>query len=114
MAASFTRGRFVAHAAAVIDDQSHADGDVFALEDGKFLLDFVLVDAKVLRLEAVSEALAVVDDGRVQNDQVDVDDQLRALLASVGILAGRMAVAGNWEREPGRRRQKQRKQQRKL
>src|SRR4029077_19987726 len=82
-------GTLIAHAAAIIDDQSHADGDVFALEDGKLLLDFVFEDAKVFRLEAVGEALAVVDHGGVQNDQVHPEGQLRALLAGVGILAGR-------------------------
>ena len=40
----------VAHAAAVINDQTHADGNVFALEDGKFLFGFVFEDAEIFLL----------------------------------------------------------------
>jgi len=53
------------------------------------LFHFVFEDAKIFRLQAIGEALAVVDDRRVQNDQVDVEGNFRALPAGVGILAGR-------------------------
>src|SRR5439155_7850148 len=82
-------GTLVAHAAAVVDDQPHADGHVFTLEDGEFLFDFVFEYAKIFRLEAVGEALAVIDDGRVQHDQVNVHLDAGTLFAGVGILAGR-------------------------
>src|SRR5712692_1304920 len=82
-------GTLVAHAAAIIDHQPHADGNVLALEDGKFLFDFVFEDAKIFRLEAVGEALTVIDDRRVQHQQVNVNLDAGALLTGVGILAGR-------------------------
>ncbi len=79
----------VAHAAAIVDDQPHADRHVLALEDGEFLLDFVLKDAKIFRFEAVGEALTVVDDRSVEHHQADVHLEDGTLLAGVGILARR-------------------------
>src|SRR5207249_7226010 len=65
------------------------DGHIFALENRKLLFNFVLEDAEIFRLQPVGEALPVVDDCRVQNDQIHVEDNFRTLLADVGILAGR-------------------------
>src|SRR5882762_6620715 len=81
-------GTLVAHAAAIVDHQPHADRDVLALEDGEFLFDFVFEDAKIVRLEAVGEAMTVIDDGRVQDDQVNVNLDAQTLFTGVGILAG--------------------------
>jgi hypothetical protein len=78
----------VAHAAAIVNHQPHTDGHVFAPENGEFLFDFIFENAKIFRLQAVGETLAVVEDARVQNDQVHVDGQLRTLFAGVGILTG--------------------------
>src|SRR5271163_2973828 len=66
-------GALVAHAAAVINDQTHADGNVFALEDGKFLLAFILEDTKIFFLESVGKPAAIVEHGGVQHDEADVD-----------------------------------------
>ncbi len=82
-------GTLVAHAAAIVDHQPHADGNVLALEDGKFLFDFVFEDAKIFRLEAVGEALTIVDDRRVQDHQVNFNLDAGTLFTGVGILAGR-------------------------
>ncbi len=77
----------VAHAPAVIDDQSHADRNIFALEYRELLLDLVFENAKIFRLEAISKALAVIDDGRVQHDQVHVNLDTGTLSCGVRILA---------------------------
>ncbi len=90
-------GTLVAHAAAIVDHQPHADGHILALEDREFLFHFVFEDAKIFRLQAIGETLAIVDDGRVQNDQIDVESNFRPLPTDVGILAGR------WRRAIGRR-----------
>ncbi len=83
-------GAFVAHAAAVVDDQAHADGNVFAFEDGKLLFDLVFVDAETVLGEAVHEFAAIVDDGGVENDEVDVHFDFAAGLTLTGVfLAGR-------------------------
>ena len=79
----------VAHAAAVVDDQAHADWQIFAAEDGQLLFDFVFEDAEIFRFQAIGEALAVIENGGVQDDKVDVDLDARALFASVGVLSGR-------------------------
>src|SRR6516164_8678111 len=61
----------VAHTAAVVDHQSHADGNVLALEDGEFLLDFVFVDAEIVLSETFDEFAAVVQNRGVENHEVD-------------------------------------------
>src|SRR5215472_17870845 len=53
-------GPLVAHAAAVVDNEPHADGNVFALEDRELLLDLVFVDAKIVLRETFDEFAAVV------------------------------------------------------
>ena len=53
-------GTLVAHGAAVVNDQAHADGNVFAFENGKFLFGFVFEDAEILFFEAVNEFASVV------------------------------------------------------
>ncbi len=58
-------GTLVAHGAAVVNDQAHADGNVFALEERKFLLGFVLKDAEVVFLEAVNKFAAIIEHGGV-------------------------------------------------
>jgi len=64
---------FIAHASAVIDDQPHAYRDIFAFEHGELLFDFIFQDAKTLLFEAVRKAAAIVQHGRVQNDEVHLD-----------------------------------------
>jgi len=66
-------GTLVAHAAAIVDDQAHTDGNIFALEDGELLLDLIFVDAEILLGEAVNEFAAVVENAGVKNDEVDVE-----------------------------------------
>ncbi len=100
-------GPFVAHAAAVVDDQPHADGDVFAFEDGKFLLDFVFQDTEILLLEAIGEAAAIIKHGRVQNDEVDLNFYARALLFGAGLLARRDRL---WQRNGELRRRGKRRE----
>jgi hypothetical protein len=58
------------HAAAVVHDQAEADGNVFLLEDGQLLLDFVLQDLEVVLYQSGDEHAAVIQHGNVQNDQV--------------------------------------------
>src|SRR4029077_18981692 len=79
----------VAHAAAVINDEAHADGNVFAFEHRKFLLGLVFEHAKILQLQAVYKSSTVVDHRRMQHDEVDVlsDDCARLLLPRRGGLA---------------------------
>jgi hypothetical protein len=77
----------VAHGAAIVDHQAHADGNVFAFENGKFLFGFVFEDAEVFFLQAVNEFASVVENGGVENDEVDVDFYGAALL--LGALTGR-------------------------
>src|SRR4029077_12672374 len=74
-------GTLVAHAAAIVNDQAHADGDIFALENGEFLFDFVFENPEVFVFQTVGEALAVVKNGGVQNDEANVNLDARALLA---------------------------------
>jgi hypothetical protein len=77
----------IAHAPTVVDDQTHADGNIFALEDGQFLLDLVFQDAEILLLKSFGEAAAVVDNCGVKDDEVDVDAD--AAFLPGGILARR-------------------------
>ncbi len=51
-------GDLVAHAAAIVDDQAQADGNVFLAEDRELLLDLVLEDAEVFLLQARNELAA--------------------------------------------------------
>ena len=88
-------GAFLAHAAAVIDHQTHGDGNVFALEHGKLLLGFILKYAEVFFLQAFSEASAIIEHGGMQYHQVDADLD-RPLVA--GVLARRKRLRSSWER----------------
>ena len=73
----------VAHAAAVVNDEAHADGNVLAFEDRKFLLGLIFKHAEIFLLQAVDKTSAVVDHRRMQHDEIDVlfDDCARLLLA---------------------------------
>jgi hypothetical protein len=53
------------------------------------LFDFVLENPEVFVFQAVGEALAVVENGGVQNDEADVNLDARALLAGVNAGARR-------------------------
>jgi hypothetical protein len=77
----------VAHGAAVVDHQAHADRDVFAFEEREFLFSLVFEDAEIVFLEAVNEFAAIVEDSGVEDDQVDVNFYGSTLL--VGALIGR-------------------------
>src|SRR5262249_51656765 len=66
------------HAAAVINYQAHADGNVLALEDGKFLLLFSFVNAEIVTSQAVHKVAAVVNDRGMQHHQVYVHLDLAA------------------------------------
>src|SRR6516162_8383295 len=81
-------GTLVAHTAAVVDHESHADGNILALEDGEFLLDFVFVDAEIVLGETLDEFAAVVQNRGVENHEVDIK-----LDAAAG-LAGRLGFGG--------------------
>src|SRR5207245_2696327 len=86
---SFVDARaLVAHAAAIVDHQPHAYGHVLAFEDGQFLFGFIFKDAKIFRLEPIGEALTIINNGRMQDDQVDVHLDAGTLFAGVGILTG--------------------------
>jgi hypothetical protein len=85
----------VAHAPAVVDHQAHADGNVFALEDRELLLDFVFQDAKILLLQAIGKAPAIIQHRGVQHHQVDVH-------ANPRILPDRSRLAGRRRRRAGR------------
>src|ERR1035438_2241006 len=63
----------VSHAAAVVDDQTHADRNVLALEDREFLLGFILEDAEIILAQTFDEFAAIIEHGGVQNDEVDID-----------------------------------------
>jgi len=84
-------GALVAHAAAVVDDEAHADGNIFAFEDGELLLDLVFVDAEIFLGQAVDEFATVVEHAGVQDDEVDVELDFAAGLGggAIGIDAGR-------------------------
>src|SRR5208337_479657 len=81
-------GAFVAHAAAIVNDQAHADGNIFALEEGELLLDFVFVNAKIVLREAFHELAAVVEDGGMEHHQADIQLDVAARLPLAGILVG--------------------------
>ena len=68
---------FVAHAAAVIDHQTHADGNIFALKNRELLFGFVFQNAEILFLEAVDETATIIQHSGVQNDEVHIDANLR-------------------------------------
>lgn len=76
----------VAHGTAVIDNQAHANGNVFAFEDRKFLFGFIFEDAEIFFLEAVDEFAAIVENSGVEDDQVNVHLDAAALAI---VLAGR-------------------------
>ena len=80
-------GTLVAHRAAIVDHQAHADRNIFALEERKFLFGFVFEDAKIVFLEAINEFAAIIEDGGVKDDEADVDFNGAALL--VDVLIGR-------------------------
>src|SRR5882724_893620 len=95
----------VAHAAAVVNDEAHADGNVLAFEDRKSLLGLIFEHAEVFLLQAVYKSSAVVDHRRVQHDEIDVlfDDCARLLLSRrrglvvlrrERILARRLRISG--------------------
>src|SRR6266481_1378188 len=80
-------GTLVAHRAAIVDHQAHADWNIFALEERKLLFGFVLEDAKIVFLEAINEFAAIIEDGGVKDDEADVNFDGAALL--VDVLIGR-------------------------
>lgn len=80
-------GPLVAHGAAIVNDQAHADRNIFALEERKFLFAFVFEDAEILFFKAVDKFAAVIEDCGVKDDQADVNLDGAALL--VDILIGR-------------------------
>jgi len=86
---------FVAHGAAVVDDQAHADGDILAFEDGEFLLGFVFEDAEVFFFETFGEFATVVKNGGVEHDEIDVHANGAAL--AIGLL-GRIGGLRIWQR----------------
>ena len=80
-------GTLVAHGAAIVDHQAHADRNIFALEERKFLFGFVFEDAKIVFLEAINEFAAIIEDGGMKDDQANVNLDSAALL--VDVLIGR-------------------------
>ena len=80
-------GTLVAHGAAIVNHQAHADRNIFALEERKFLFGFVFEDAKIVFLKAINEFAAIIEYGSVKDDQADVNFDGAALL--VDILIGR-------------------------
>jgi hypothetical protein len=79
----------VAHAAAIIDDQAHANRDVFAPEERELLLDLVFKNTEIVLLQTISEAAAIVNHARVQDDEINVDTNL-------GILTGARLPRRRW------------------
>src|SRR5208282_1689217 len=77
---------FVAHAAAIVNDQAHADGNIFALEEGELLLGLVLVNAETVLRESFHEFAAIVDNGGMEHDQTDIQLDAAARLPLGGIL----------------------------
>jgi hypothetical protein len=66
---SFVDARaLVAHRAAVVNDQAHADGNVFAFEKRKLLFGFVFEDTEIFFFEAVNEFAAIIENSGMQND----------------------------------------------
>src|SRR5712692_10351027 len=63
----------VAHAAAVVNHQAKTHRNVFALEDREFLLHLVFKHAELFLFQSIGKAAAVVEHGRVQDHQVDVN-----------------------------------------
>ena len=80
-------GTLVAHGAAVVNDQAHADGNIFTLKERKFLFSLVFENAEIVFLEAVNKSAAIVEHRGVENNQVDVYFYGAALL--LGALIGR-------------------------
>jgi hypothetical protein len=80
-------GTLVAHGAAIVDHQAHADRNIFALEEREFLFGFVFEDAKIVFLEAINEFAAIIEDGGVKDDEANVNLDGAALL--VDVLIGR-------------------------
>jgi len=80
---------FVAHAAAVIDDQAHANRDVFAFEQRELLLNLVFKNTEIVLFQAIGEASAIVDHTRVQDHKINVNTNL-------GILAGARLTRRRW------------------
>ena len=85
-------GTLVAHGAAIVDHQAHADRNIFALEERKLLFGFVFEDAKIVFLEAINEFAAIIEDGGMKNDQANVNLDGAALLVDVLIGRGRPGV----------------------
>src|ERR1700730_4802486 len=80
------------HTAAVVDDQAHGDGNVFALEQREVLLGFILGDAEIIFAEVIHEFAVVVDYGSMQDDQVDFH------LDAAGSLIGIWLIRRRWRR----------------
>src|SRR5271154_256671 len=76
-------GTFFAHAAAIVDHQAHADGNIFAFENGELLFDLIFKDAKIFLLEAFGETSAIVEYRSVQDHQVDADGNGATLIGTL-------------------------------
>src|SRR4029077_12995870 len=79
-------GSLVSHAAAIVDHQAHADGNILALKGGEFLLNLVFENAKAFDFQAVRELAAIIEHRGMQNHEADIDLDGRALFPSIGIL----------------------------
>src|SRR5271156_6518553 len=64
---------FFAHAAAIVDHQPHADGNVFAFENGKLLFNLIFKDTKIFLFETFGETTAIIQHRGVQDHQVDAN-----------------------------------------
>src|SRR6202044_2377165 len=62
---------FLAHAPAVIDDQPHSYGNVFAAENRELLLDLVFEDSEAVLTQVRNEISAVVDDRGMEHHEID-------------------------------------------
>src|SRR6266853_3471102 len=80
-------GTLVAHGTAIVNHQAHADRNIFALEERKFLFGFVFEDAKIVFLEAINEFSAIIKDRGMKDDEANVNLDGAALL--VDVLIGR-------------------------
>ena len=65
-------GKFRVHAAAVVDNQSHGDRNVFVLEQADALKHAVFVNLKILLAQIGGESALAVAHGSLQHHQVDV------------------------------------------
>src|SRR5271167_294211 len=82
----------VAHAAAIVNHQAHADGNILALKGSEFLFHFIFEYPEAISGQTVGKLAAIVKHAGVKHHQADVDLDRRALFSCIGVLPWRKGL----------------------